>query len=348
MFMQQIRQHRFYQKFQVELSIARASCVCTPSLLFLWLAILSTGALAQTTTSQSPQPELKSAGAEMRASGGGYLGVYLGDVNEERAKELKLSEVRGAVVGKVEEASPAAKAGLRENDVILSLNERAIYNPAQLYGFLTDATPGSRVTLSVTRNGAVQAISVVLGQRRSAMLDERRRLFADSDAMVQTADDRAQQAEDAKRRGDEKEAARLLDEEKSFRKQADERRQYVEKQLQEGNLTVPTATRRPGYNVSSGRHQLGLRLLPLTEQLARYFNVKNGLLIAEVRAGEPAERAGIKAGDCLVAVNGVPVTSLGDLNSLVERGVEKDAELSVTVMRDRTEQTLKVKLDKRL
>src|SRR5262245_48594455 len=48
-------------------------------------------------------------GGAQRA-GMAYLGVYLGDINEDRAKQLNLAEVRGVVVGKVEAGSPAAVA----------------------------------------------------------------------------------------------------------------------------------------------------------------------------------------------------------------------------------------------
>src|SRR6185295_9981829 len=50
---------------------------------------------------------------------GGYLGVYLEEVTPERTKELGLKEERGAVVMKVVAGSPAEKAGLKENDVVV-------------------------------------------------------------------------------------------------------------------------------------------------------------------------------------------------------------------------------------
>src|SRR6266446_5115539 len=63
---------------------------------------------------------------ELGAGGGGYLGVYLEEVTAERLKDLGLKEERGAVVMKVVGDSPADKAGLKENDVIVSFNGRRI------------------------------------------------------------------------------------------------------------------------------------------------------------------------------------------------------------------------------
>jgi len=97
-------------------------------------------------------------------------------------------------------------------------------------------------------------------------------------------------------------------------------------------------------NVTAARYQLGVRVTPLNEQLAAFFKVKEGVLVSEVRVGGVAESAGIKAGDCIVAVNGEQVTSLTDLNRLVDRASEKGAsESSLSIVRDRAELTVQVK-----
>jgi serine protease Do len=84
----------------------------------------------------------------------------------------------------------------------------------------------------------------------------------------------------------------------------------------------------------------------LTEQLAKFFNVaRGGVLITEVRAGEPGERAGLKAGDCIVSIGGEAVTSAADLNRLVNQKSPGDLEL--VIVRDRNEQTVRIKLDQK-
>ncbi len=322
--------------------------------LLLLIATASIITLSQSSAASFPQviQDSKTPGLPIARgkSSGGFLGVYLGDINEKRAKELNLSEARGAVVGKVEDGSPAAKAGLREDDVILAFNNQQIYNPTQLYKLLSNSTPGGNVTLSVSRHGVVQQMTVNLGQRRASQRDDQQRLFADADADLEAAEDRLRQAEEARKRGDEKEAARLLDEEKVFRKSSEERRAWAEKELREGNIQLSPNIRRLSSNTTAARYQLGVRVTTLNEQLAKFFNVNHGVLVNEVRAGGAAEIAGIKAGDCIVSVNGEKVNSLADLNRLVDRTDkdEKDSsEVKLGIVRDREEQTVNVQFGQR-
>src|SRR5262249_27777541 len=75
---------------------------------------------------EAPQaPEPPSARTMIMAldgDGGSWLGVETQEVSAEKAKELKLSGEHGALVGKVLSDSPAAKAGLKENDVVTEIN----------------------------------------------------------------------------------------------------------------------------------------------------------------------------------------------------------------------------------
>lgn len=321
--------------------------------MFLLMSVIVPGnALVQSNApgnSQVTQGSKISGGLSVRKSGEGSLGVYVGDVNEERARELKLAEARGAIIGKVEDSSPAAIAGLQENDVILSFNEHKIFNPAQLYRFLTESASGDTARVSISRSGSLKEIVVRLGQRRASQKDEVQRLFGDADAMLRAAEDRVKQAEEARQRGDEKEAARLLEEEKEFRKGSEEYRAAVERDLREGKIK-PDQPRRFGYNVMAARHELGVRVIELTEQLARFFSASGGVLVNELAAGGIAEGAGIKAGDCIVAVNGERVNTPSDLNRLVDRTIREGKEGSdviLTIVRDRSEQTIKVRFNQR-
>src|SRR5215475_13277869 len=90
----------------------------------------------------------------VQSSDKGYVGAYLGDLNAERARDLGLKEIRGAVVGRVEESSPAAIAGLQENDVILSFNAERVQNRDHFYRLLINSQPGSAVSLGISRGGA--------------------------------------------------------------------------------------------------------------------------------------------------------------------------------------------------
>jgi S1-C subfamily serine protease len=180
-------------------------------------------------------------------------------------------------------------------------------------------------------------------------MDERDRLYAEANAYQASAEDSAKRAEEAMQRGDEKEAARLLEESKAFRKNSEENRAAVDRELREGKIQF-SASRRLAYSVTAARYQLGVRVTPLNEQLARFFNTGGGVLVNEVVAGEAAERSGIKAGDCITAVNGERISAPADLNRLVDRTGKDEkevGEITLTIVRDRSEQTIKVRFNQR-
>jgi serine protease Do len=89
------------------------------------------------------------------------------------------------------------------------------------------------------------------------------------------------------------------------------------------------------------RARLGVTLTPLTDQLASYFGVKEGVLVSAVAAGSPAEQAGIRAGDVLTAIDGRPVRSPADVSASA-RAAARGVTLEVRLTRDRKETTVKV------
>src|SRR5256886_8437511 len=63
--------------------------------------------------------------------GSGWLGVETHEVTADKAKELKLAAERGVVLGRIVPDSPAAKAGLKENDVVTEINGQRVEGAAQ-------------------------------------------------------------------------------------------------------------------------------------------------------------------------------------------------------------------------
>jgi C-terminal processing protease CtpA/Prc len=319
--------------------------------MLLAFVTVSGNTLAQSTASafsrQTSQSESKTPATDIvQRSGGGYLGVYLGDINEDRAGELGLKEIRGAVVGRVEEGSPAAQVGLQENDVILTFNKQRVQNRSHFHRLLIELQPGRKVSLGISRKGAEQYMDVVLGERRTTVMDERQKLFGEANAMLAQSEDIRKQAEELLQKGDEKKARELFDQEKALRQESEKRRAFVESQLREGKIQDIATLRRPGYNINAVRYQIGVSVSSLTEQLAGYFGAaKGGVLVTEVRAGELGEQAGLKAGDCIVSVGGEVVKSAADLNRLVNQ--KSPGELEFVIVRDRNEQTIKIRIDQK-
>jgi|SRR5271165_26331 len=104
---------------------------------------------------------------EMHSGGGQtFLGVNIAEVNPDRAKDLKLREPYGVEITRVEEASPAEKAGLKSGDVVLEYNGQRVEGMEQ-FGRLVRETPAGReVKLLVSRGGVTQTVAATLGTRK--------------------------------------------------------------------------------------------------------------------------------------------------------------------------------------
>src|SRR2546430_1168010 len=96
--------------------------------------------------------------------GPSWLGVETREVTADSAKELKLSAERGVVVGRVTPDSPAAKAGLKEKDVITEVNGQRVEGAAQFRRMIHEIPAGRTVQLGIWRDGHAQALSVTLGK----------------------------------------------------------------------------------------------------------------------------------------------------------------------------------------
>lgn len=95
--------------------------------------------------------------------GAGWLGVETRELTAEKTKELKLPAERGALLTHVLADSPAAKAGLKVNDVVTELNGQRIESAAQFSRMIREFPSGRAVQLGVWREGRAQNISVTLG-----------------------------------------------------------------------------------------------------------------------------------------------------------------------------------------
>jgi membrane-associated protease RseP (regulator of RpoE activity) len=95
--------------------------------------------------------------------------------------------------------------------------------------------------------------------------------------------------------------------------------------------------------------QLGISADELTPQLAQYFGVKQGkgILVREVVVGSAAEKAGLKAGDVIVQVDGKDVDTVGKLRRALagEKEAQEARKVTLIIVRDKREQTLTVELE---
>jgi serine protease Do len=110
--------------------------------------------------------------------GGTYLGVNLAEIDADRARELNLKETYGVEITRVEDGSPAEKAGLKPNDVVLEYNGQRVEGMEQ-FGRLVRETPAGRdAKLVISRNGATQTVTATLATRKiKALAGNMKELF---------------------------------------------------------------------------------------------------------------------------------------------------------------------------
>ena len=94
------------------------------------------------------------------------------------------------------------------------------------------------------------------------------------------------------------------------------------------------------------QRRLGVTVTPLSDQLATYFGVKQGVLVSAVTAGSAAETAGLKAGDVITMVRGQSVSDPGDVVRELS-AAESGTSVEIRVTRDRKEITLAAKMPER-
>lgn len=95
------------------------------------------------------------------------------------------------------------------------------------------------------------------------------------------------------------------------------------------------------YSFGSYR-RIGVSTMQLNKQLAEHFGVGSGkgVLVTEVSENSPAAKAGIKAGDVIIAVDGEEVAQVGELSRAINK--KKEGEITLTLIRNRGQQTIRV------
>jgi serine protease Do len=94
----------------------------------------------------------------------GYLGVSLNDVTPANASFFNLKTATGAIAAQVTPDSPAARAGLKNGDVIDTLNGQKMEDGSALQVAVSQIAPGTTIELGILRNGSSQTLSVKVGE----------------------------------------------------------------------------------------------------------------------------------------------------------------------------------------
>jgi serine protease Do len=112
-------------------------------------------------------PQLREKGKVTR----GWMGVTIGPMTEDLAATYGLQEAKGAVVGSVTSGSPAEKAGIEPEDVVLSADDHTIEDNGDLSRYVASKPPGTTVKLQLLRGKERKSVSVTLGTFRDEPSD---------------------------------------------------------------------------------------------------------------------------------------------------------------------------------
>lgn len=238
---------------------------------------------------------------------GGYLGVQTEEVSNENFSKFGLRDVRGVAIGKVVEGSPAAAAGLQNGDVILKVNGDEITSSRKLTRLIGEISPDHSAKVTVLRNGDQRDITVTLGKRPMPQ-------FADGNFNFSFP--KGFEGFDPKDMPELKDLPRVP--------------------------MVPGAApdAQPFVFAFGNRRQIGVGLTALTKQLGDHFGVESGAMVNNVREDSPAAKAGLKAGDIIVEVEGKAVK--GEMDVIRAIAEKKEGDITLTFIRDKNRQTIRV------
>jgi serine protease Do len=113
-----------------------------------------------------PQPAPAKVLVATAMSGGSFLGIGVSEIDADRAKALNLREERGVEITRVEEDSPASRAGLKTGDVVLEYGGQRVEGTEQFVRLVHETPVGREVKVSISRNGSQQTVVAKTGARK--------------------------------------------------------------------------------------------------------------------------------------------------------------------------------------
>ena len=278
----------------------------------LLLALILTAgvALAQQTPPPAPDPpdEPFDQNFSFFIDGGGFLGVYAENISRENMSRYRVSQVRGVGVTQVIKDSPAEKAGLHKDDVILRLDGENVSSVRKLNRLVSELSPDQSVKVSISRGGSEQEVTATIGKRSNTMAQN-----------LLGGEPRIFKWEGPELKGFKWETPLNKDNFPNFNNDG-------------GNMT---------FFLNNSR-RIGVSTMSLTKQLADYFGIADGkgALVTSVSEDGPAAKAGVKAGDVITAVDGEAVDSPGDISRVINR--KKEGDVTLTIIRNKSQQTIHV------
>ena len=221
--------------------------------------------------------------------GGSCLGVDTDDITADRVGPLHLKEERGVEVTMVDQDAPAAKAGLKEHDVILSINDQPVESVEQLRRLIREIPAGRTISVGISRNGQPMTVKAQLADRnKMANMDHSFNFVMPPVPPVNIP------------------AIHIPP--------------INMPEMDIANVVVIHSPVRSGLMIEN--------LTPQLSEFFGVKS-GNGVLVRSVERGSRGENAGFHAGDVIVKINGSPVNDCSDFTRLLRKGQNNKAAVTV-------------------
>jgi len=240
-------------------------------------------------------------------SRGAQLGVMVSDPDSKTSNA-------GVRIDDVNPDSPADKAGIKPGDVVVEYDGERVRSARQFTRLVQETPEGRAVPIALLRDGKRQTVTATPESGRMTWNFDR-------------------EPGAGSREPEMREFFRGMPNfDFEFRDRSPRRFEY---RVPDGVFRFPE----PGSRIPTSRGRLGVSVQSITPELAEFFGAKNGgALVSSVTADSAAQKAGVKAGDVIVSINGRRV---GDADDLLRELEDIEGDATIGVLRDRKEMTLK-------
>ncbi len=229
--------------------------------------------------------------------------AFLGVVTEETEQ--------GAKINQVSEESPAAKAGLKEGDIITKVNDIKIDGPAALYDAIGKSKPEDKVTISYIRSGKTNTLVASLAKNKNTM--QYYNFSSPEGQGGPSFDITPKQYFDPNTR-------KLQPGQRGF--------SFIPNFPGMEGMTIPGFEKKP---------KLGISIEDLEEG--------KGVKIKAIQEGSPADKAGLKVGDIITSIDKDEVKEVNDIKG---QYFEAGQSIKVVIFRDKASKTIEVKIPKKI
>lgn len=238
---------------------------------------------------------------------GAQLGVMVSDVDAK-------ATTGGVKIDEVNDDSPAEKAGIKAGDVVVEYDGERVRSARQFTRLVQETPEGRSVAIALLRDGKRQTVNATPETGRMTW-------------NVGPEVDRAM-----------REAERGM---REFRFDTTPDFRFDSREPRRFEYRIPD---RATPFMTQPRGRLGVTVQSLTPELEEYFGAKNGgALVSSVTPDSAASKAGIKADDVIVSING---RNVSDSDELVNELQDINGDATIVVLRDKKQMTLKATIER--